>query len=92
MPTCADLGIAVVAYSPLAHNLLTGTVTELPPGDMRASLPRCGPPTPRRARQIVAMRQTPQKWVATPGTLVFWSGFLFCIHGAAEYFILKPTR
>eukprot|EP00667_Euglena_gracilis_P024767 EG_transcript_28688 len=37
VPTCADLGIAVVAYSPLAHNLLTGTVTELPPGDMRAS-------------------------------------------------------
>lgn len=41
IPTCAELGIAVVAYSPLSHNLLTGTVTE-PPTDGRSGLPRCG--------------------------------------------------
>eukprot|EP00667_Euglena_gracilis_P014137 EG_transcript_14626 len=39
VPTCAELGITVVAYSPLARNLLTGAVTEAPQ-DWRAHLPR----------------------------------------------------
>lgn len=43
VPTCAALGITVVAYSPLCRNLLTGTVTGPPVGDRRAALPRCVP-------------------------------------------------
>lgn len=41
--TCRDLGVAVVAYSPVGRGLLTGTVTsraELAPGDFRQVAPR----------------------------------------------------
>ena len=39
IPVCKELGVTVVAYSPLGRNLLTGLVTE-PPNDWRASNPR----------------------------------------------------
>lgn len=41
LPTCRELGIAIVAYSPLARGLLTGAVTT-PPQDWRATTPRFG--------------------------------------------------
>eukprot|EP00667_Euglena_gracilis_P014902 EG_transcript_15485 len=53
VPTCAELGIAVVAYSPLCRNLLTGTVTEAPP-DWRATMPRYSPENLQRNLQLVA--------------------------------------
>lgn len=43
MPTLRELGIALVAYSPLGRGLLTGTVTAhtaYAPGDFRGSTPR----------------------------------------------------
>eukprot|EP00667_Euglena_gracilis_P016212 EG_transcript_16957 len=52
IPTCAELGIAVVAYSPLSHNLLTGTVTE-PPKDGRSGLPRYSPENLQRNLKLV---------------------------------------
>jgi aryl-alcohol dehydrogenase-like predicted oxidoreductase len=39
IPTCAKLGVGVVAYSPLSRNLLAGPLTEKPT-DWRGSLPR----------------------------------------------------
>jgi pyridoxine 4-dehydrogenase len=41
--TCAELGIAVVAYSPLGRGVLTGAITkisDLPEGDFRLTMPR----------------------------------------------------
>ena len=42
LPTCAELGIGFVPFSPLGKGFLTGTVTatEFPAGDIRASIPR----------------------------------------------------
>jgi aryl-alcohol dehydrogenase-like predicted oxidoreductase len=43
LPTCRDLGIGVVAYSPLGRGFLTGTITspdQLEPGDFRRTNPR----------------------------------------------------
>lgn len=43
LPTCRELGIALMAFSPLGRGFLTGTVrslTALPPGDYRRGLPR----------------------------------------------------
>ncbi|HVY80560.1 MAG TPA: aldo/keto reductase [Steroidobacteraceae bacterium] len=43
LPTCRELGIAVVAYSPLGRGFLAGnfrTLNELPPGDARRNQPR----------------------------------------------------
>ncbi|KAL1959483.1 hypothetical protein VTO42DRAFT_1928 [Malbranchea cinnamomea] len=41
--TCAELGIPIVAYSPLSRGLLTGTLrsaSDVPDGDLRKHLPR----------------------------------------------------
>jgi aryl-alcohol dehydrogenase-like predicted oxidoreductase len=43
LPTCRELGVGFVAYSPLARGLLTGSIaTPVPPSgrDVRAFLPR----------------------------------------------------
>ncbi len=43
LPTCGELGIGFVPFSPLGKGFLTGTVstsTEFAPGDIRASIPR----------------------------------------------------
>ncbi|KAG8420617.1 hypothetical protein J3459_010901 [Metarhizium acridum] len=45
LPTCRELGIAVVAYSPVGRGLLTGAVAspgDLPPGDWRRGVPKLG--------------------------------------------------
>ncbi|GAA4973150.1 aldo/keto reductase [Pseudonocardia tropica] len=42
-PTCAELGIGVVPFSPLGRGFLTGAITstgQFPEGDMRRGLPR----------------------------------------------------
>jgi aryl-alcohol dehydrogenase-like predicted oxidoreductase len=43
LPTCAELGIGFVPFSPLGKGFLTGSVnaaTEFTPGDVRATIPR----------------------------------------------------
>ncbi|MEU0882488.1 aldo/keto reductase [Lentzea sp. NPDC005914] len=43
LPTCAELGIGFVPFSPLGKGFLTGAVTpatEFTPGDIRATIPR----------------------------------------------------
>jgi aryl-alcohol dehydrogenase-like predicted oxidoreductase len=43
LPTCSELGIGFVPFSPLGKGFLTGTVTastEFTPGDIRATIPR----------------------------------------------------
>ena len=38
VPTCQELGISIVAYSPIARGMLSGALTE-PPKDWRATIP-----------------------------------------------------
>jgi aryl-alcohol dehydrogenase-like predicted oxidoreductase len=43
LPTCSELGIGFVSFSPLGKGFLTGTVSsaaEFTPGDIRATIPR----------------------------------------------------
>lgn len=56
LPTCEELGIGFVAYSPLGMGYLTGTVsteTELLEGDLRASFPRFTADARRRNWAVV---------------------------------------
>ena len=54
VPVCSELGITIVAYSPLGRNLLSGVVTESP-NDWRKSLPRYS--TENLQKNIVLIKQ-----------------------------------
>jgi len=56
LPTCRELGIGLVAYSPLGRGFLTGRFQNdaaLDEGDVRASLPRFQPENIRHNRSLV---------------------------------------
>jgi len=56
LPTCRELGISLVAYSPLGRGFLTGryqTDTNFEEGDFRASLPRFQPENIVHNRSLV---------------------------------------
>jgi aryl-alcohol dehydrogenase-like predicted oxidoreductase len=54
IPVCKELGIGVVAYSPLARNLLTLPADAKPPQDWRASNPRYQGDAFEKNKQIAA--------------------------------------
>lgn len=58
IPTCRELGIAIVAYSPLGRGMLTGTLTnmqELPDADARQRHPRFGGDNFEQNRRLMEM-------------------------------------
>jgi aryl-alcohol dehydrogenase-like predicted oxidoreductase len=72
LPTCAELGIGFVPWSPLGMGYLTGTIipsqTFDPALDMRAMLPRFTPEARRANWPVVALLQrVGQRQNATPG-------------------------
>ena len=55
--TCAELGIPVVAYSPLGRGMLTGQIRryeDIPEGDMRQHMPRYSPENFPKNMELVA--------------------------------------
>ncbi len=69
LPTCRELGIAYVAYSPLGRGFLTGTVTEatLPFNDRRRSQPRfMSANLVQNERLLIALRAAAKATDATP--------------------------
>jgi len=61
VPTCRELGIGVVPFSPLGRGFLTGAITsvdELPADDMRRNLPRFADGNLDRNLAIVAALRT----------------------------------
>ena len=71
LPTCAELGIGFVPFSPLGKGFLTGTVdstTTFTPGDIRATIPRFTPDNRATNQAIVEHVQALAKAKgATPG-------------------------
>jgi aryl-alcohol dehydrogenase-like predicted oxidoreductase len=72
LPTCAELGIGFVPFSPLGKGFLTGTVgsTEFGDGDIRATSPRFAEEN-RRANQALVdeVRALADNTNATPGQI-----------------------
>lgn len=70
LPTCRDLGVGFVAYSPLGRGFLTGRFqpgTRFADGDFRASLPRFAPENAaRNAALVEVVRSLAQARGATP--------------------------
>jgi aryl-alcohol dehydrogenase-like predicted oxidoreductase len=71
VPTCRELGIGIVPYSPLGRGLLTGTVTsttDLPENDFRRGLPRFqGAALDRNLALVDEVRAVAGEHDATPG-------------------------
>jgi len=53
VPTCNELGISIVAYSPIARGMLSGALTE-PPADWRATIPYMTTENIEANRKLVA--------------------------------------
>ncbi|QLI69195.1 Aldo-keto reductase yakc [Metarhizium brunneum] len=70
LQTCRELGIAVVAYSPVGRGLLTGAVTsldDLPPDDWRRGVPKLGGDNfPRIMALVDRIREVARRHGATP--------------------------
>src|SRR5271170_7081715 len=59
--TCAELGIPIIAYSPMGHGMLTGEITkveDLPEDDHRRSFPRFQPDVFEKNLELVRELQT----------------------------------
>jgi aryl-alcohol dehydrogenase-like predicted oxidoreductase len=73
LPTCRELGIGFVPYSPLGRGFLTGHATraeELPAGDNRKSHPRFqGANFDANLRLVESVKQLAAQKVCTPGQL-----------------------
>lgn len=69
IPVCAELGVTVVAYSPLGRNLLSGVVTEAPQ-DWRQTLPRYSPENLAKNRELIGeLKKLAEKQKRTPAQL-----------------------
>lgn len=73
LPTCAELGIGFVPFSPLGKGFLTGTVaasTEFAAGDIRATIPRFNTENITANEALVAhVRRLAETRGATPGQI-----------------------
>jgi aryl-alcohol dehydrogenase-like predicted oxidoreductase len=73
LPTCEELGIGFVPWSPLGMGYLTGAITPsttFAAGDLRARFPRFTPEARRANRPVVELLQrVGQRQEATPGQI-----------------------
>ncbi|MEC3914582.1 aldo/keto reductase [Nocardia sp. CDC160] len=73
LPTCRELGIGIVPFSPLGRGFLTGAIkstADLPADDMRRNLPRFSDDNFDRNLAIVAaLRELADEKEVTPGQL-----------------------
>lgn len=71
--TCAELGIPVVAYSPLGRGFLTGeikSIEDLPQGDFRRTLPRFQPEVfGINIEMVVKLQKLAEKEACSPAQL-----------------------
>jgi pyridoxine 4-dehydrogenase len=71
--TCAELGIPIVAYSPLGRGFLTGdikSVDDLPEGDRRRMMPRFQPDVfPKNLELVTELEKLAKKKGCKPGQL-----------------------
>ncbi|MEU5691131.1 aldo/keto reductase [Actinosynnema sp. NPDC020468] len=88
-PTCVELGIGIVPFSPLGRGFLTGAVTsveELPADDMRRNLPRFEAENfARNAAIVTALRELAAAKGVTPGQLA-----LAWVHHRGEHVVPIP--
>ncbi|KAJ7607665.1 aldo/keto reductase [Roridomyces roridus] len=99
--TAAELGVSVVAYSPIGHGFLTGSITtqaEVPKGDFRAHLTRFNEENlPHNLRIVAPILALAQKKGVTPAQLcIAWVAALgphvIPLPGSSEQDAGEPRR
>jgi aryl-alcohol dehydrogenase-like predicted oxidoreductase len=73
MQTCRELGVAIIAYSPLGRGMLTGAYTspsDFEEGDFRKYAPRFSPENfPKNLKLVSSLQEIAKKKGCTPGQL-----------------------
>ena len=89
LPTLRELGIALVAWSPLGAGFLTGTVSTLDPADFRQYNPRfAGPNLATNAERFAAFMQMASALAVTPAQLAL----AWLLHQGVDVFPIPGTR
>jgi len=89
LPTLRELGIALVAWSPLGAGFLTGTVSTLDPADFRQYNPRfAGPNLATNAQRFAAFMQMARALAVTPAQLAL----AWLLHQGVDVFPIPGTR
>jgi aryl-alcohol dehydrogenase-like predicted oxidoreductase len=89
LPTLRQLGIALVAWSPLGSGFLTGTVTELDKNDFRRNNPRfAGENLASNLDRFAAFRQAAGELGVTPAQLAL----AWLLHQGRDIFPIPGTR
>jgi aryl-alcohol dehydrogenase-like predicted oxidoreductase len=89
LPTLRELGISLVAWSPLGAGFLTGTVSTLDPADFRQYNPRfAGPNLATNAERFAAFMQMARALAVTPAQLAL----AWLLHQGVDVFPIPGTR
>ena len=89
LPTLRELGISLVAWSPLGAGFLTGTVSTLDPADFRQYNPRfAGPNLATNAQRFAAFMQMARALAVTPAQLAL----AWLLHQGVDVFPIPGTR
>lgn len=89
LPTLRELGIAMVAWSPLGAGFLTGTVSALDQGDFRQNNPRySGQNLTRNADRFAPLMQMARELSITPAQL----SLAWLLHQGDDVFPIPGTR
>ena len=89
LPTLRELGIALVAWSPLGAGFLTGTVSTLAPADFRQYNPRfAGPNLATNTERFAAFMQMARALAVTPAQLAL----AWLLHQGVDVFPIPGTR
>ena len=89
LPTLRELGIALVAWSPLGAGFLTGTLSTLDPGDFRQNNPRfAGENLTANANRFAPLMQLARQLSLTPAQLAL----AWLLHQGADVFPIPGTR
>jgi len=89
LPTLRELGIALVAWSPLGAGFLTGTLSTLDPNDFRQNNPRfAGENLTANANRFAPLMQLARQLSLTPAQLAL----AWLLHQGADVFPIPGTR
>jgi aryl-alcohol dehydrogenase-like predicted oxidoreductase len=89
LPTLRELGIALVAWSPLGAGFLTGAVSALPPNDFRQNNPRfAGGNLALNADRFAPLLELARELAVTPAQLAL----AWLLHQGADVIPIPGTR